>query len=120
MFNGEKYLSEAIDSILRQTFTDFELLIVDDASTDSSVEIARAYEKQDTRIRCFQLGENLGAGPARNHAISAAKGEYLTPMDADDISVESRLQQQVSYLDDNPEVGRGRWLWARGKWGLGN
>lgn len=105
VYNGEKYLAEAIDSILAQTFTDFELLIVDDASTDGSAEIIRAYEKRDSRIRSFRLAENSGAAAARNHAINAAKGAYVTPMDCDDLSVETRLQQQVSFLKANPEIG---------------
>ena len=105
VYNGERYLADAIDSILAQTFTDFELLIVDDGSTDSSAKIIRAYKVQDSRIRSFQLTENSGAGAARNHAINAAEGEYVTPMDCDDISVETRLQQQVDFLDSRPEIG---------------
>ena len=105
VYNGDRYLSEAIDSILAQTFTDFELLIVDDASTDSSAEIVRSYEKRDSRIRFFQLTENSGAATARNCALNAAVGAYVTPMDCDDVSVETRLQQQVSFLNANPEIG---------------
>lgn len=105
VYNGERYLAEAIDSILAQTFTDFELLIVDDESTDGSAEIIRAYEAQDSRIRFFQLAENGGAGAARNHAINAANGAYVTPMDCDDLSVASRLQQQVNFLNANSEIG---------------
>ncbi len=105
VYNGEKYLAEAIDSILAQTFTDFELLIVDDGSTDSSAEIIRAYAAQDSRIRSFRLAENSGSSTARNRGLSAAKGDYVTLMDCDDISVETRLQQQVSFLNANPEIG---------------
>lgn len=69
--NGEKYLAEAIDSILAQIFTDFELLIVDDGSQDSSAQIIRSYEKRDERIRFFQIEYNVGVGSAKNHAIPA-------------------------------------------------
>ena len=105
VYNGERYLAEAIDSILEQTFTDFELLIVDDASSDGSAEIIRRYEALDSRIRCFQLAQNAGAGAARNHALRAAKGEYVTPMDCDDISPETRLEQQVDFLSANSAIG---------------
>ena len=91
-FNGEKYVAEAIDSILVQTFTDFELIIVDDGSQDSSAQIIRAYEKRDERIRFFQLVQNAGRAAACNHAIPLAQGEYLTLMDCDDVSLPERLQ----------------------------
>ncbi len=105
VYNGEKYLAEAIDSILVQTFTDFELLIVDDGSQDGSAEIIRSYEKRDRRIRFFQLEENMGAATARNRGISAAGGEYVTSMDCDDVSLPERLQKQVDFLQSNPNIG---------------
>ena len=105
VFNGEKYLAEAIESILDQTFTDFELLIVDDGSQDRSAEIIRAYEKRDDRIRFFQLERNVGMASARNHALDASKGEYIAAMDCDDVSMPVRLQRQVQFLQSNPDVG---------------
>ena len=105
VYNGEEYLADAIDSIVEQTFTDFELLIVDDGSTDGSAEIIRSFEAQDGRIHFIQLEENFGVGAARNHALSAARGEYVTSMDCDDISVKTRLEQQVDFLNGNPEIG---------------
>ena len=105
VYNGEKYLAEAIDSILAQTFTDFEFLIVDDGSQDNSAEIIRSYEKRDRRIRFIQLERNMGAAVARNRGIAAAGGEYITGMDCDDVSLPERLQKQVDFLKSHPEIG---------------
>ena len=105
VFNGEMWLTEAIDSILAQTFTDFELLIVDDGSRDSSAEIIRGYEKRDERIRFFQLECNSGTAVARNHAIAASIGTYITYMDCDDVCLPERLQKQVDFLDSNCDIG---------------
>ena len=105
VFNGEKYLAEAIESILSQTFTDFELLIVDDGSRDCSAEIIRGYEKRDERIRFFQLECNSGTAVARNHAVAASIGTYITYMDCDDVCLPERLQKQVNVLQSKPEIG---------------
>ena len=105
VYNGEKYLAEAIDSILVQTFTDFELLIVDDGSQDNSAEIIRSYEKRDSRIRFFQLERNVGSAAARNRGIASASGAYIALMDCDDVSLPKRLQKQVDFLQANPEIG---------------
>ena len=105
VFNGEKYLAEAIDSILSQTFADFELLIVDDGSQDGSADIIRAYEKRDERIRFFQLDRNTGIGAAKNHAIRTATGDFVTSMDCDDVSLPERLQKQVDFMMKHLEIG---------------
>ena len=105
VFNGETYLAEAIESILSQTFTDFELLIVDDGSHDSSAEIIREYEKRDGRIRFFQLERNMGSAFSRNVGIDAASGEYIAGMDCDDVSPPERLQKQLDFMESNPEIG---------------
>ena len=105
VYNGEKYLAEAIDSILGQSFTDFEFLIVDDGSQDNSAEIIRSYEKRDRRIRFIQLERNMGAAAARNRGIAAATGKFITMMDCDDISLPERLQKQVDFMQSNPEIG---------------
>ena len=105
VFNGEKYVAEAIDSILEQTYTEFELLIVDDGSQDNSAEIIRSYEKRDSRIRFFQLERNVGLALARNHCIASATGEYITFMDCDDVSLPERLQKQVDFMQSNPNIG---------------
>ncbi len=105
VFNGEKYLAEAIESILAQTFTDFELLIVDDGSTDGSAEIIRSFEAQDRRVRFIQLKSNKGVSDARNFGIAAATGDCIAGMDCDDVSLPQRLEKQVDFLKANPKIG---------------
>ena len=97
VYNSERYLREAIDSVLNQTFTDYEFLILDDASSDSSVEIINGYS--DKRIRLLQNAENLGIVVGQNRLISEAKGEYIAVLDSDDISYPERLEKQVAFLD---------------------
>ena len=105
VYNGEKYLAEAIDSALAQTFMDFELLIVDDGSQDDSAEIIRAYLERDNRIRFIKLERNAGQGPALNAGLAVARGRFITTMDCDDVSLPQRLERQVSYLRANPCIG---------------
>lgn len=105
VLDGEAYLGEAIESMLHQTFTDFEFIIVDDGSRDRSAEIIQTYAKQDSRIRLIKLNENMGLASALNHGIKQAIGQYIARMDSDDISQPFRLQQQVDYLDAHPDVG---------------
>ena len=100
MFNASRYLRECIDSILAQTFTDFELLIADDGSTDNSVEIVESYT--DPRIRLICRPHDYIA--TLNCLLSEARGEYIARMDADDVMLPNRLQLQVDYMDANPEV----------------
>ncbi len=110
-FNREKYLGEAIDSILAQEFRDFELILVDDASTDNSAEIIKVYEKRDSRIRALFLDCNTGVSGARNRGFVIAEGEYIAYMDSDDVSLPTRLKKQVDFLEQNPEVGAvGVWV----------
>lgn len=103
VYNGEKYLGKAIESILRQTFADFELLIIDDGSTDSSAEIIRSYD--DSRIRFVQNSTNLRLVATRNKGLELARGEYIALADCDDVSLPHRLERQVEYLATHPQVG---------------
>lgn len=103
VFNNAAYLREAIDSILNQTYTDFEFLIIDDASTDSSKEIILSYH--DTRIRLIENERNIGLTKSLNKGLREAKGEYIARMDADDISLPDRLAAQHAFLQQNPDVG---------------
>ena len=97
-------LREAIDSILAQTFGDFEFLILNDCSTDSQVEdVVKSYS--DPRIVYTVNERNLGISGARNRLLDMAKGEYLAVMDHDDISLSERFEKQVAFLDAHPEVG---------------
>ncbi len=102
VYNGEKYLRAAMESILNQTFRDFELMIIDDASTDSTPEIISSYP--DPRIRVLKNETNLGLTKSLNKGLKEAVGEYVARMDADDISLPERLVQQVSYLDKHPDI----------------
>lgn len=102
-YNGEKYLSEAIDSVLNQTFTDLELIIVDDASTDHSKEIIEGY--LDPRIRFICGTVNRHAVYTENIGLSAAKGEYIARIDSDDIWAPDKLDKQVKFLEENPSYG---------------
>ena len=105
VYNSELHLAEAIESILAQSFTDFELIIVDDGSRDGSPAIIRAYAERDPRIRIIRLAENAGEGPARSAGLAAANGEYLAGQDSDDISLPERLDKQARVLQSSPEIG---------------
>jgi len=102
VYNAERYVSEAIDSILTQTFTDFEFIIIDDGSTDGSPDIIGQYE--DKRIRFIRKPRNEGLVSALNLGIELALGEYIARMDADDIALPERLEKQVAFLDSHPDV----------------
>lgn len=101
--NGEKYLREAVDSILGQTFRDFEYIVVDDASTDRSYEIARSYT--DPRVVLVRNERNLGLTVSLNRGLELARGEYVARMDCDDVSLPERLERQVAFMDAHPDVG---------------
>ncbi len=103
VFNGEKYIEEAIASILEQTFTDFELLIIDDNSTDRSFEIISSFN--DTRLRVMQNEENKGLAKTLNFGLDLAKGKYTARMDQDDISYSNRLEKQVEVMDRSLDFG---------------
>lgn len=100
-YNAELYLKEAIDSILEQTFTDFELIVLNDGSSDSTEDIILSYT--DSRIVYVKNQENLGLIGTLNKGISLAKGKYIARMDADDISVINRFEMQVRFLEENRE-----------------
>lgn len=103
VYNGEKYLHESIGSILNQTFTNFEFVIINDCSVDKSAEIIKSF--RDPRIRYFENDKNMGLIATLNKGLNFAQGEYIARMDQDDISLPERLSQQVSFLDCYPEVG---------------
>lgn len=103
VYNGEKYLKEAIDSILNQTFTDFELLLINDASTDNSEKIINSYN--DSRIIYIKNEQNLGLIKTLNKGLDLAKGEFIARMDQDDISRPDRFAKQIALFESNPEIG---------------
>lgn len=102
VYNCELYIKEAVDSILNQTFDDFEFLIIDDASTDETVSIIKAYN--DSRIQLIEKPQNSGYTNSLNFGLSIARGEYIARMDGDDISLRERFAKQVAFLDANPDV----------------
>jgi glycosyltransferase involved in cell wall biosynthesis len=102
--NGAKYLGSAIESVLTQTYIDFELLVLNDHSTDESRLIALSFADRDKRVRVLDCTGG-GLVNALNEGISLAKGEYIARMDADDICRPDRFSKQVAFLDKNPRVG---------------
>ncbi|TDE46047.1 glycosyltransferase family 2 protein [Flavobacterium rhamnosiphilum] len=102
VYNCELYIKEAVDSILSQTFDDFEFLIIDDASTDKTVGIIKTYN--DSRIKLIEKIVNTGYTNSLNYGLTIAHGEYIARMDGDDISLPTRFEKQVNFLDANTEV----------------
>lgn len=102
-YNVEEYIDEAIQSILAQTFTDFELIVVDDGSTDRTLEIVRGYAT-NRALKIIANGENLGLTKSLNIGIAAARGGLIARQDGDDISLPTRLAEQVAYMEANPEI----------------
>lgn len=100
VYNGEKYLREAIESISNQTYTDFEFIIINDGSTDNTAEILRSYN--DSRIKVLTQ-KNMGLSTSLNKGIRQSSGQYIARMDADDISHCDRLQRQLEFMDNHPE-----------------
>ena len=104
-YNAERYIGEAIDSILSQSFTDFELIISDDASMDRTWDIIKQYKQKDTRIRISRNTKNKYIAENRNILVKLAKGKYIAWQDSDDISLPTRLADQYAYLEGHPHVG---------------
>lgn len=107
--NGEPYVREAVQSILDQTYRDFEFVVVDNGSTDSSTETIRSF--RDPRVRLICLKRNIGRPQALNFALEEARGDYVAVQDADDLSLPTRLEKQMTYLAKHPEVTLlGTWI----------
>ena len=105
VYNSEKYLTEAIESVLNQTFSNFEFIIVNDGSKDGSEDIIKKYLKKDSRIIYLKNNKNLGQSITRNKAIKKATGKYIAIVDSDDICVPTRFKKQVNFLEKNDEIG---------------
>lgn len=103
VFNAERYLSKAIASVLSQTYADFELLIIDDGSSDGSKAIIEHFAMVDLRVRAISR-ENRGISYSRNEGLAMANGAYIAWMDADDISLPGRLEAQLEYLEKHPDA----------------
>jgi glycosyltransferase involved in cell wall biosynthesis len=102
VYNTEDYLPYALESILEQTFTDFEFIILDDGSSDSSVRLIQQYAESDERIRFFPL-EHRGYVSLLRRGLNHCRGEFVARMDSDDISMPDRFEKQIAYLRENPE-----------------
>ncbi|QQD23722.1 glycosyltransferase [Venatoribacter cucullus] len=100
-YNSSLLISNTIKSVLAQTVTDWEMIIVDDCSSDNSVDVIQSFVDQDPRIKLIQLAENSGAAVARNTAIEAAKGRYIAFLDSDDTWLPNKLEKQVAFMQEN-------------------
>ncbi len=104
-YNAEKYIGEAIESILNQTFKDFEFIIINDGSTDNTAKIVREYACRDKRIKFVDNKNNRGLVAVLNQGLDLCTGEYIARMDSDDISLPERFERQVKHMDTHHECG---------------
>lgn len=101
IYNTEKFIGLTLQSIQNQSYQNWEAILVDDASTDKTVEIIKDFAKKDNRIKLFQLAKNSGNGVARNIALEKAIGKYIAYLDADDLWLPSKLEKQIQFLKEN-------------------
>lgn len=102
-YNVERYVAEATESVLSQTYENFEFLIIDDGSTDGTLPIVESYARKDERVRVISHA-NMGMGASLNQALDLARNEWIVRMDADDIMLPHRIERQVAFVKDNPDV----------------
>jgi glycosyltransferase involved in cell wall biosynthesis len=100
-YNCVQFIAQTIESVLAQTYQNWELIIIDDCSTDGSYEIARSYAKRDKRIKVFRMEKNSGAALARNKGIELSHGDYLAFLDSDDIWISEKLEKQLQFMQTN-------------------
>ena len=103
-YNATDYISEALDSLVSQTYPNLEFIIVDDGSTDKTWKIIQKYAASDSRFKIFQLKKNSGCSVASNFAFRKAKGKYIARLDADDIAYPNRFSLQAEYMENNPQT----------------
>lgn len=101
LYNSEKYISETIESVLKQSYNKWEMLIVDDCSTDSGLGIVKKYSEKDSRIKYAKMDKNSGAALCRNKAIELAEGEFIAFLDSDDLWLENKLEKQIRFMKKN-------------------
>lgn len=110
-YNAERYLDESIGSLQAQTFKDWELLAIDDGSTDGSLQVLERLAATDARIHVLRNPHNMGLSRTRNRALDEARGEFVAWLDADDIALPTRLEKQVGFFEDHPKFGMvGSWV----------
>lgn len=97
-YNSEKFIAQTIESVLNQTYREWEMIIVDDKSTDNTVTLIETYAQKDKRIKCIVLEENSGPAVARNRAIEEAQGRYIAFLDADDLWMPQKLEKQIAFM----------------------
>ena len=101
LYNSEKYIGETIESVLNQTYKNWEMLIVDDCSKDDGVKVANEYVMRDKRIKLFENEKNEGVSLTRNKAIELANGKYIAFLDSDDLWKKEKLEKQISFMEEN-------------------
>lgn len=101
LYNSEEFISETIDSVLSQSYNNWEMIIVDDCSTDNGVNIVKEYQRENEKIKLIQLDKNSGAAVARNKAIRKSKGRYIAFLDSDDCWNPEKLKKQISFIKKN-------------------
>lgn len=104
VYNGEKFLAEAVQSVLNQTLSDFELICINDGSTDKSLNILKRFAKKDKRVFILNNPKNIGMAASLNLAMSKARGKYIARMDSDDISLPTRFSKQIDLLKSDPKL----------------
>ena len=102
-YNAEKYVEEAVRSIMTQRYKNIEILVTEDCSTDNTLKILKNLEKEDSRIKVIQNKKNLKIVKSLNNMINIAQGKYIARMDADDISLPERIEKQVRFMEENPD-----------------
>lgn len=101
VYNAEKYLKQTIESVQKQTYQNYELILVDDKSTDNSLEIIKQYAKENDKIKYYKLEQNSGTAIARNKALNMSKGRFIAYLDADDKWKNDKLEKQINYMVKN-------------------
>jgi len=99
MYNAEAFISDAIQSVINQTYTSWELLLIDDCSTDKTLEIAKSFQNEHSKIKLFANAKNFGAAITRNKGIEAAKGDYIAFLDGDDVWKPEKLEKQLAFFN---------------------
>ena len=100
-YNNAKFIGKAIESVMSQSYQNWEMLITDDCSTDNSIDVINEYIKKDCRVKLFRLDKNSGAAVARNNSITEAKGRYIAFLDGDDMWMPNKLELQLEFMSGN-------------------
>lgn len=101
LYNSEKYIGETIESVLNQSYSNWEMIIIDDQSSDNGVEIVEKYKKLDERIKLFLNDKNIGVSDSRNRGIESSKGKYIAFLDSDDLWKKNKLEIQIKFMEEN-------------------